>query len=417
MSIRIPISTITEENIHCIETKLMIAKDESTIFTPRKIPFFSRRDDDLCLPFFWGKSYFSKKYLPLYEPVSFNFVGTLRKEQNLLQKEASEMLQEHNTCLMAVYPGGGKTITALSLLPSLQRKTLIIVNKLVLVEQWKSSIEQFLGITPFVIGGVRCKIQPNSVYIINAINIPKHDFTTLNIGCVIVDECHLILTTVFSQGLFHLFPEYLVGLSATPYRSDGYNELFDIYFGLHRIERALYKPHQVLQIQSEETIQHEVDRNGKINWNSVIQQQCDSERRQDIICHYCREYNARNILILCKRIAQMEKLHARLVEMGENACMFKESDVVFDRDCRILISSYQKVGTGFSFDKLDTLILGTDTEEYFLQYLGRVFRRLDVKPLIIDIVDEHPVLKRHFSSRRKVYQRCGGTIQKQKFSS
>jgi superfamily II DNA or RNA helicase len=113
----------------------------------------------------------------------------------------------------------------------------------------------------------------------------------------------------------------------------------------------------------------------------------------------------------------MEKLHARLVETGENACMFKESDVVFDRDCRILISSYQKVGTGFSFDKLDTLILGTDTEEYFLQYLGRVFRRLDVKPLIIDIVDEHPVLKRHFSSRRKVYQRCGGTIRKQKFSS
>lgn len=417
MSIRIPISTITEENIQCIETKLMIAKDESKFFTPRKIPFFSRRDDDLCLPFFWGKSYFSKKYLPLYEPVSFNFVGTLRKEQNLLQKEASEMLQEHNTCLMAVYPGGGKTITALSLLPTLQRKTLIIVNKLVLVEQWKSSIEQFLGITPSVIGGVRYKIQPNSVYIINAINIPKHDFTTLNIGCVIVDECHLILTTVFSQGLFHLFPEYLVGLSATPYRSDGYNELFDIYFGLHRIERSLYKPHQVLQIQSEETIHHEVDRNGKINWNSVIQQQCDSERRQDIICHYCREYNARNILILCKRIAQMEKLHARLVETGENACMFKESDVVFDRDCRILISSYQKVGTGFSFDKLDTLILGTDTEEYFLQYLGRVFRRLDVKPLIIDIVDEHPVLKRHFSSRRKVYQRCGGTIRKQKFSS
>jgi superfamily II DNA or RNA helicase len=111
----------------------------------------------------------------------------------------------------------------------------------------------------------------------------------------------------------------------------------------------------------------------------------------------------------------MEKLHARLSENGENVCMFKENDVTFDTNCRILISSYQKVGTGFSFDKLDTLILGTDTEEYFLQYLGRVFRRLDVKPLIIDIVDEHPILKRHFTSRRKIYKKCGGTIEKKKF--
>jgi superfamily II DNA or RNA helicase len=416
MSVRIPIPIISQENIDFMEKKLMIAKEipkgAPTFYRPPKISFFRKDGGDLCIPFHWGKSYFSSKYIPSRPVYDFSFVGELRPEQNILQMEAIDMLQENHSCLLAVYPGGGKTITALSLLPHLKRKTLIIVNKLVLVEQWKESIERFLGITPFVIGGIHSKIQSNSILIINAINVPKHDFSKLDIGCVIVDECHLILSTVFSQGLLHISPEYLVGCSATPYRSDGFNELFDIYFGIHRIERSLYKVHDVLQVMSGEAIHHEVDKNGKINWNSVIQKQSTSENRQQLIIDFCLEHDSRNILILCKRIQQMTDLYNALKTCNQYACMFKENDVSFDRECRILVSSFQKVGTGFSFDKLDMLILGTDTEEYFLQYLGRVFRRTDVRPLIIDIVDQHPVLMKHFTSRKKVYKNCGGIIKK-----
>ena len=416
MSMKIPISIISNENIEHMEKKLMLVKDISrnapTYFTPPKVSFFRKFQTDLCVPFSWGRSYFHPKYLPQHSSIDFFFQGKLRDEQQILQMEALEMLHENSSCLMAVYPGGGKTITALSLLPTLQRRTLIIVNKLVLIQQWTESIQKFLGLTPTVIGGIHSKIQPNSIYIINAINIPKHSFDELDIGCVIVDECHLILTTVFSQGLFHLFPEYLVGLSATPYRTDGFNALFDLYFGVHRIERSLYKPHIVYAIQSKEKIEHENDKFGKINWNSVIQKQCESMIRQNIILYYCQQYPDRNILILCKRISQMIQIHGQLLEHRQNAELFKESDITFDENCRILVSSFQKVGTGFSFDKLDMLILGADTEEYFLQYLGRVFRRLDVKPIIIDIVDDHPVLRKHFLSRQKVYRKCGGVVQK-----
>jgi hypothetical protein len=31
---------------------------------------------------------------------------------------------------------------------------------------------------------------------------------------------------------------------------------------------------------------------------------------------------------------------------------------------------------------------------------------------VIDIVDKHPVLKKHFKSRKKVYEEAGGKIQK-----
>ena len=416
MSIRIPIPIISNENINSMEKQLLIAKDipkgAPSYFTPKKIPFFRKCQNDLCVPFHWGKSFFSSKYIPSYKAIEYNFCGTLREEQKILEMEGLDTLQENNTCLFAVYPGGGKTITTLSVLSKLKRKTLIIVNKLVLVEQWKDSIQKFLGMNPFIIGGKNCKISVNSIYIINAINLQKHDLRSLDIGCVIVDECHLILSTVFSQGLLHVYPEYLIGLSATPYRSDGFNELFSIYFGLHRIERSLYKIHDVLHVVSKEIIQHELDKNGKVNWNSVIQKQSDSVERKKMIVEFCKEYSTRNILILCKRIDQMKSLHAMLSNENQNVTMFKENDVCFDENCRILVSSFQKVGTGFSFDKLDMLILGTDTEEYFLQYLGRVFRRVDVCPLIVDIVDKHPILNKHFSSRKKTYLQCGGRIKK-----
>ena len=299
MSIRIPIPIISNENINSMEKQLLIAKDipkgAPSYFTPKKIPFFRKCQNDLCVPFHWGKSFFSSKYIPSYKATEYNFCGTLREEQKILEMEGLDTLQENNTCLFAVYPGGGKTITTLSVLSKLKRTTLIIVNKLVLVEQWKDSIQKFLRMNPFIIGGKNCKISVNSIYIINAINLQKHDLKLLDIGCVIVDECHLILSTVFSQGLLHVYPEYLIGLSATPYRSDGFNELFSIYFGLHRIERSLYKIHDVLHVVSNEIIQHEMDKNGKVNWNSVIQKQSDSVERKKMIVEFCKEYSTRNI--------------------------------------------------------------------------------------------------------------------------
>ena len=136
-----------------------------------------------------------------------------------------------------------------------------------------------------------------------------------------------------------------------------------------------------------------------------------------MIVNYCKEYKDRNILILCKRIQQIMDIYNLLSEAKENVAVFKESATSFDTNCRILVSSYQKVGTGFSFDKLDMLILGTDTEEYFLQYLGRVFRRLDCTPVILDIVDDHPVLQKHFRTRQKIYKECGGKVIKKTLAS
>jgi hypothetical protein len=420
MSISIPKEIITEENIDTIEKKLYIEKEKDSnltkknrFFRSEKIPFYKVLGNHLHVPFFWGRSYFGQRYVPKdYSDIPFEFEGELREEQIQLKNEAMESLQQNDSCLVSCYPGFGKTIMALKLLQELKKKALIIVNKLVLVQQWKESIQSFLNIDPTIIKGKGSKIKNNSIYIINAINIPKHDFSNLEIGTVIVDECHMILTTVFSQGLFYLTPKYLLGLSATPFRMDGFDSLFDIFFGLFRVHRNLHKEHTVIQVNTKEKIEHRLDKFGNINWNSVIDHQSKSEQRKNMICDYCIKYPDRNILILCKRIEQMDHLHKELQSRGQYSVVFKENDITFDKNCRILISSFQKCGTGFSFNKLNMLILGVDTKDFYLQYLGRVFRTVDVKPLVVDIVDGHILLKSHFRARKKIYLDCGGTIER-----
>ena len=49
-------------------------------------------------------------------------------------------------------------------------------------------------------------------------------------------------------------------------------------------------------------------------------------------------------------------------------------------------------------------------EEYFIQYLARVMRTEEVEPIVFDLVDNHKGLKKHFSQRKKVYLKAGGTI-------
>ena len=82
----------------------------------------------------------------------------------------------------------------------------------------------------------------------------------------------------------------------------------------------------------------------------------------------------------------------------------------FDEKCRILVATVQKCGVGFSHDVLDALVIASDMEEYFIQYLARVMRTEQVKPIVFDIVDNHKSLKKHFSTRKKIYTQAGGVI-------
>lgn len=369
-------------------------------------------DDSIFIPFFFGKDVLALERPPRdqYRPLRTKFTGTLRDKQLEVRKDAIQKLNQNGSLLLALHVGFGKSILALELACKIKLRTMIVVHRVLLVQQWIESIQKSCDDKVSVCTYDKYR-DDTDFMVINVTSIPKlTDDELKTFGFIIVDECHLISTEYFSKSLQHITPRYLLGLSATPYRNDGMDKIMDLYFGTDRITKKLSIEHIVYKIQTSFIPPVIQMRNGQLDWNHIIDTQSKHVARNDMIMRLVDLFPERHILILCKRKEQGCHLLKELQERNHHVTRLMGNDKNFDKTARIIIATINKAGVGFSHDVLDTLILAADVEEYYIQYLGRITRRPDVKPMIFDIIDENPTLVRHFQTRRRVYKEIGGRI-------
>jgi len=415
MSIKVCLDNLSEELKTNIARNLQFTPKETKYGPSDKVVCaFDIEDNDVYLPL-----YFAQKSLKLerrsrkdFPQLKLKFSGKLRPLQQEVKKEALRKLNKKGTTIISLFTGGGKTITAINITLTIKMPVLIIVSRVILIDQWEESIKKFCD------GAVIQKVKPKTkidknahFYIINAINVPKLPRDTFNhVGTLVVDELHLIGTEKLSNSLHYVSPRYAIGLSATPSRPDGMDNLLFAYFGSDIIFRKLHRKHLVYRVKTNFVPTVEQTRMGKLDWNSVLNSQAESDERNDKIVKIIEHFSDRCFLVLCKRVSHVqtivEKLKAKNIDVTSLVGMKKE----FDTTSRVLIATVQKAGVGFNHPKLDALIVAADLQEYFIQYLGRVFRTEDGVPVIFDLVDKFSVLERHYRQRRLVYLEHGGTI-------
>lgn len=389
------------------ELQLEIPKTKEWVF-----PYLVE-DTYISIPFHYAISLgFRPKSRKEYPLTSFQFIGELREYQKEVKKEVLQELKKKCSSVLSLHVGWGKSVFALYLAHKLGFKTLIIVNRLVLVKQWKELIDTICPDAKVQVIKTKDELDVEvDFYLMNAINATKKQIGFFDtIGTVIVDELHLICAKTLFKAFFFITPRYFIGLSATPYRSDGLDKLINFYFGEHRITKTLYKQHTVYCVHTGLDIAYDYNWEGKIDWNSLLNNQAENQIRNRLIVDIIKYFKDRYFLVLCKRIRQGETLIELLQEENESVTDLLGIKKEFDEDARIVIATTSKVGVGFSHNKLNALILASDVEAYFIQYMGRVFRTPETEPIIFDLVDKNNVLKKHFATRRKVYHDAGGII-------
>lgn len=416
MSVRINLKHLAVEQIDQINTELVVVEEASKynkFAKPKRIyAFHLNADNTVSVPFAYAIDNLDLKRRKRDEFTQrkVTFGAEIRDQQKEVYDESLASLSSKGYTLLSLPTGFGKTFLSLKLSTVTKMKTIIIVNKIVLMNQWKDSIEKFCPDAKIQL--LKGDIDPDvDFYIVNAINVPKKSYEALkDIGTVIVDECHLIMAESLSKSMIYLSPRYLIGLSATPYRTDGMDALIGFYFGLDKIIKTLKREHTVYKIETEFKPFYSLTVDGKVNWSSLLDSQCNDEDRNEMIISIVKKFSDRNILVLSKRVEQCNYIFQRLKEEEENVTSLVGKEQEFDRSARILVGTTSKCSTGFDFAKLDTLILACDVKDYFVQVLGRVLRRPEVKPIIFDLVDDNPILKIHFFDRVKVYKEIGGKI-------
>ena len=345
------------------------------------------------------------------------FTSQLRAVQAEIKSACVSSLNERGNILISLYPGAGKTCLSIFLASRIGLKTLIVCHRLVLMEQWKQALERFLDepklflLTPATLSRKKgpSLMKEADFVLVNAQNVKKMGAEVFRtVGLVIIDEIHAIMAESLSECLAYLSPRYLIGLSATPHRPDGLDHLLDFYFGdsSRRIVRELYHPHDVYHVPT--TLTFEED--SKTQWSALISSQCLNERRNRLIASIVMHFRDRHFLVLCKRVEQAQMIAAMLEEEKEVVSVMTETVNTFDPNARVIVASLQKCGVGFSHDVLDALVMASDVEEYFIQYLARVMRTEQVRPMVFDLVDDHPTLKRHFRTRKNVCEKAGGVV-------
>ena len=417
MSIKTSIDNLCDEKRIKINDELRIKIDDKYSFGPPRymIPYKLSNDNDIILPFSFAcvEMGLPRKPRNVFPSIEVEFVGTLRPEQLEVKSEAILLLNKRGSIILSMYCGFGKTITAINLASCIRMKTLIIVNKIVLMNQWESSIKMFCPNSKTQLLNAKSTIlhDDSDFFIINAINTEKMTSGFFDkIGLVIVDESHLIMAETISKCLQSVYPRYLIGLSATPYRPDGFDKLLNFYFGEHRIVRELHREHLVYKVKTGFKPTIELGKNGKVNWGLVLDSQSKDTERNNLILRIIKTFSDRNFLVLVKRVEQGEFLISTLNEMGEDVTSLIGTKQSYEINSRILIGTCSKVGTGFDHPKLDTLLLAADVEEYFIQYLGRCMRTRDNLPVVFDLVDDNSILLKHYKTRVGVYEKHGGVI-------
>jgi superfamily II DNA or RNA helicase len=444
MSIIIPISYFKNEHIKKLNNDLHIKpiqKPSNNRFNQnfsqsvKPIEAFDtfklNNVDVACLPFSYFYHHF--EHLPDFKNnrISFSqdktnleFNGNLLQRQKSVRDEIFEILNRTRSVVLSLHTGFGKTVLALYIAYKIGLRTVILCHRKIIIQQWVESIKKYLPNATYAILNEPVKKKdrkefPNWVnedenpdfLICNVINVPKKDrMFYSSYGLVVVDEIHTVCTNSFSKSLLFIYPKYLIGLSATPFRSDGLDRILEIFVGPEIVYRKLFKPFNVYKINTLYKPETSLNISGNLDWNSILEGQSTNKKRNQLIVNLCRFFCNRNILVLVKRIEHANTLSSMLKVYGEDVDIFCGNNKVVNYNCRILIASYSIAGVGFDHPGLNMLIGAADVQEQFMQYIGRIFRRDDVSPMYIDMIDENSTIKKHSTSRIKICKEIGATV-------
>ncbi len=165
-------------------------------------------------------------------PISLNFQGTLRPEQQL----AGDQLIQHDIGVLSASTAFGKTVIGAWLIAQRKVNTLVIVHRRQLMDQWVESLQSFLGLGNKEIGqigGGKRKITGLVDIAMIQSFVDKGTVNDLvgNYGQIIVDECHHISAASFEQVIRQAKARYITGLSATVTRQDGHHPIIFMQCG------------------------------------------------------------------------------------------------------------------------------------------------------------------------------------------
>ena len=380
--------------------------------------------------------------------IKVSFKGTLKLEQEMA---LTEMMQHENGVLQAA-TSFGKTVLSCAMITERKVSTLILVEKTDLLDQWMDAIERFIEINEEL---PTYKTKSGRTYrrkrLVGRLK-SSHDSLTGIIdiamvgslvkkgvphemlseyGMVIADECHHMGSETALKVMSYVKAKYIYGITATPERADGMEKAVFMVMGPIRYKyTALDQANsdymdRFVRMRFTRAVALR-GRNEKMTSNEAYEILRNNEQRDEQIAddvRVCVE-NGRTPVILSRFKDHSERLYNRLkgyadhvfLVMGsgnkENRRIVEEMKGVSQDESLILVATGKKLGEGFDFPRLDTLMMvePVSFKSVLEQFVGRLGRSYPGKEdvIVYDYVDRNiPMFDAMFTKRLRAYKKIG----------
>ena len=342
------------------------------------------------------------------------------------QQEATENLQkmrEDGKTIALLYhaTGVGKTITAATDAKAVGGRTLFLVNALKLASQAK---ETFAKVWPEATlgeytGSQKDMTQTVIFATVQSISKNLEKFSPTDFDDLIVDECHHAAANTYQKIFTYFHPKFILGLTATPERSDG-EDMLELFQNVaHKmdlktaVERGVLVPIRCVRVKTNIDLT-DVRINGiKYNSQDLESKLFIPERNQLIVDTYLRYVNGKKTVIFCASVDHAAEIAKLLRDSGVKAEAVSGRDRVEVREK--ILKDYETGSTNVlcacdllneGWDSPHTTVLfmarPTMSKTIYLQQLGRGTRRCPGKEdlLVVDFVDNANMFNMPYSLHR-----------------
>jgi superfamily II DNA or RNA helicase len=343
-------------------------------------------------------------------------------------------LKQFGGSIISIPPGKGKTVLAIKLATELGMKSLVVVNKTFLLNQWKERINQYTNASVGIIRQDKIDISNKQfvVAMLHSVSMKDYDKELFQaFPLVIYDECHHLGAKVFSKSLIKVQAPFYLGLSATPERKDHMDKVFKYFLGDIKY-RGKFEPNNKVKVK---LYSYQIDHKlFKSKYNhfiksymtpTMITNVCKIDERNNLIIKIIKDIleaePGRKILLLSGRVNasktdkgvnHLEELSKKLSadeDFADNWGYYvggmKRVNLEISSEKQIILGTYDMAQEGLDIPELDTLILSSPLKGDITQTCGRILRGgATYSPLIVDIIDQIKPFSEQGRSRYGYYK-------------
>ena len=368
-------------------------------------------------------------------------MGPKNEEQELVCGQINSLLVEGYSFIAVAPTGFGKTFCACSAIAAVKGKTLVVVPKEDLMSQWRDSFKKFLGLKDHEIGIIQA--DKVSVYGKKVVLGMIHSLALENrydpelfkeFKMVVIDEVHRAAADILSNALCHLPARLRLGLSATPKRTDGKEQVLYAHIGPIMVEaKAMRLVPKVMSFRTGWKVPR-VTRRDPSGQHKIVQMPHSPGKVMGILAYMAKsaERNAtigklgfmahskgRNIVVFADTLDHIEAIVAAVrsagvphTDIARYIGGLSEAERERAKGKRFLVATWGMMSEGTDIPWLDTAILASPRSN-ITQAAGRILREHPDKkpPLILDLVDDDSrVFAGYYSNRRKWYSSIGAAV-------